>query len=65
MVLLLLHEVPAVLDDFAQNVGRSAQVAELALPSTNKIVKVTIKALKGRNATLIINDGIFCFGRDM
>jgi L-fuculose-phosphate aldolase len=59
------REVPAVLDDLAQIVGPSVRVAEYALPSTNKIVKETVKALKGRNAALMANHGAVCVGRDL
>jgi L-fuculose-phosphate aldolase len=59
------REVPAVLDDLAQIIGPSVRVAEYALPSTNKIVKATVKALKGRNAALMANHGAVCVGRDL
>lgn len=59
------REVPAVLDDLAQIIGPSVRVAEYALPSTNKIVKATVKALKGRNAALMANHGAVCVGRDI
>ncbi len=59
------REVPPVLDDLAQIVGPSVSVADYALPSTKKIVKVTMKALKGRMAALMANHGAVCLGRDM
>lgn len=59
------REVPAVLDDLAQIIGPSVRVADYALPSTNKIVKATVKALKGRNAALMANHGAVCVGRDL
>jgi len=59
------REVPPVLDDLAQIIGPSVRVAEYALPSTNKIVKATVKALKGRNAALMANHGAVCVGRDI
>ena len=59
------REVPAVLDDLAQIIGPSVRCAEYALPSTNKIVKVTVKALRGRNAALMANHGAVCAGRDL
>jgi len=59
------REVPPVLDDLAQIIGPSVRVAEYALPSTNKIVKATVKALKGRNAALMANHGAVCVGRDL
>ncbi len=59
------REVPPILDDMAQIIGPSVRVAPYALPSTKKIVKVTVKALKGRMATLMANHGAVCIGRDM
>ena len=59
------REVPAVLDDLAQIIGPSVRCADYALPSTNKIVKATVKAMKGRNAALMANHGAVCAGRDL
>lgn len=59
------REVPPILDDMAQIIGPSVRVAPYALPSTKKIVKETVKALKGRMAALMANHGAVCIGRDM
>lgn len=59
------REVPPILDDMAQIIGPSVRVAEYALPSTKKITKKTVKALKGRNAALMANHGAVCVGRDL
>lgn len=59
------REVPAVLDDLAQVVGPSVKVADYALPSTNKIMKAVVRALRGRNAALMANHGAVCVGRDI
>jgi L-fuculose-phosphate aldolase len=59
------REVPAVLDDLAQIIGPSVRCAEYALPSTKKIVKATVKAMRGRNAALMANHGAVCAGRDL
>lgn len=59
------REVPPILDDMAQIIGTSVRVAPYALPSTHKIVKGTVKALKGRMAALMANHGAVCIGRDM
>ena len=59
------REVPPILDDMAQSIGPSVRVAEYALPSTKKITKKTVKALKGRNAALMANHGAVCVGRDL
>jgi len=59
------REVPPILDDMTQIIGPSVRVAEYALPSTKKITKKTVKALKGRNAALMANHGAVCVGRDL
>ncbi len=59
------RDVPAVLDDLAQIAGPTVRVAPYALPSTKKIVRVTLKALRGRMAALMANHGAVCLGRDM
>jgi L-fuculose-phosphate aldolase len=59
------REVPPILDDMVQIIGPSIRVADYALPSTKKIVKKTMKALKGRNAALMANHGAVCIGQDM
>jgi len=59
------REVPPILDDMAQIIGPSVRVAEYALPSTKKITRLTVRALKGRNAALMANHGAVCVGRDL
>jgi len=59
------REVPPILDDMAQIIGPTVRVADYALPSTKKITKKTVKALKGRNAALMANHGAVCIGRDL
>ena len=59
------REVPPILDDMAQIIGPSVRVADYALPSTKKITKKTVKALKGRNAALMANHGAVCVGRNL
>lgn len=59
------RDVPPILDDMAQIIGPSIRVAKYALPSTKKIVKETVKALKGRNAALMANHGAIGIGRDI
>lgn len=58
-------ELPPILDDVAQLIGSSVRVADYALPSTSKITRVTMKALKGRMAALMANHGAICLGRDL
>ncbi len=59
------RELPPILDDIAQMIGPSVRVAEYALPSTKKIVRVTMRALKGRMAALMANHGAICLGRSL
>jgi L-fuculose-phosphate aldolase len=59
------REVPPILDDMAQLIGPTVRVAPYALPTTRRIVKVTMKALKGRMAALMANHGAICLGRDL
>jgi len=58
-------EIPPILDDMAQILGPTIRVADYALPGTKKIVKATIKALKGRNAALMANHGAIVVGSDL
>jgi L-fuculose-phosphate aldolase len=59
------REVPPILDDMVQIIGPTVRVADYALPSTNKIVRVTVKALRGRMAALMANHGAVCLGRNL
>ena len=59
------REVPAIFDDQVQLIGPSVRVTDYALSNTRKIVRKVVKALEGRNATLIANHGAVCIGRDM
>ncbi len=59
------RDVPPILDDLAQIIGPSVRCAPYALPSTKKIVRVTMRALAGRNAALLANHGAVCLGRDL
>lgn len=55
------HRVmPAVLDDMAQLIGPDVRIAKYALPSTGKLVRETLKAMKGRNACILANHGAVC-----
>lgn len=59
------RELPPVLDDVAQLIGPGVRMADYALPSTKKIVRTTIRALRGRMAALMANHGAICLGRDL
>ena len=59
------REVPPVLDDLAQIIGPSVRCAKYAPPSTKKMMKAVVKALKGRQAALMANHGAVCVGRDL
>jgi L-fuculose-phosphate aldolase len=56
------RELPPILDDQVQILGPSVRVAAYALPSTQRMVRSCLKALKGRNAALIANHGALCVG---
>lgn len=56
------REVPPILDDMVQLLGPTVRVADYALPSTQKMVRACVKALKGRNAALMANHGALCVG---
>ncbi|SKA98258.1 L-ribulose-5-phosphate 4-epimerase [Caloramator quimbayensis] len=58
-------QVPPLLDDMAQIIGPSIRVADYAIPGTKKLIKNTIKALKGRNGVLLANHGAVCIGRSL
>jgi L-fuculose-phosphate aldolase len=59
------REVPPILDDQVQLLGPNVRVADYALPSTQKMVRVCVKALKGRNAALMANHGAICVGPNL
>jgi L-fuculose-phosphate aldolase len=59
------RELPPILDDVAQLIGSGVRVADYALPSTRKIVRATMRALRGRMAALMANHGAICLGRDL
>ena len=58
-------ELPPILDDVAQLIGPSVRVADYALSGTDKIVRKTMRALRGRMAALMANHGAICLGRDL
>lgn len=57
--------LPPVLDDQAQILGPSVRCAAYALPNTRKIVRATLKALRGRFAAFMANHGAITAGRSM
>ncbi|HCY85996.1 MAG TPA: class II aldolase family protein [Desulfobacteraceae bacterium] len=59
------RELPAILDDQAQILGPSVRCADYALPNTKKIVRTTVKALRGRYAAFMANHGAVTLGRTM
>jgi L-fuculose-phosphate aldolase len=59
------REVPPILDDQVQILGPTVRIADYALPSTKKMVKVCVKAMKGRYAALMANHGALCAGATM
>ncbi len=59
------REIPPILDDQAQILGPSVRCADYALPNTQKLVRTTVKALRGRYAALMANHGAITLGRTM
>ncbi|KPL12775.1 MAG: hypothetical protein AMS26_16350 [Bacteroides sp. SM23_62] len=59
------REVPPILDDMAQLIGPSVRVADYARSSSRKMNRVALKALRGRMACLLANNGAVCIGRDL
>src|ERR1019366_7816215 len=59
------REVPPILDDMVQIIGPTIRVADYARSSTDKIVRTTVRALRGRMAALMANHGAVCVGRDL
>ncbi len=59
------REIPPILDDMVQIIGPTVRVADYALPSTGRLVRNVMSALRGRNAALLANHGAVCLGRDM
>jgi L-fuculose-phosphate aldolase len=54
-----------LLDDFAQLVGTKVKIAEYNPNSTLKSSKKVVRALKGRNAVLLKDNGALCASGDM
>jgi L-fuculose-phosphate aldolase len=59
------REVPPILDDMTQIIGPTVRVADYAPSATRRIIRKTVKALRGRNAALMANHGAVCVGRDL
>lgn len=59
------REIPPILDDQVQILGPSVRCAPYALSNTEKITRVTVEALRDRNAALMANHGAVCVGRDI
>ncbi len=55
--------VPPILDDMVQILGPDVRVAAYALPGSKKLVKESVKALRGRTAVLLANHGAVCVGK--
>jgi L-fuculose-phosphate aldolase len=57
--------VPPVLEEFAQVVGPSARVVELASSSAAESARAVQKGLRGRMAALLAEHGAVCLGRHL
>ncbi len=57
--------IPPILDDMAQLIGPTVRVVDYRRPSTRKMERDTLKALRGRMACLLASHGAVCLGRDL
>ncbi|MGB9791667.1 MAG: class II aldolase/adducin family protein [Thermacetogeniaceae bacterium] len=58
-------EIPPVLDEMAQLIGGSVQVARYAFPGTKELAEYAVSALQNRQAVLLANHGMVGVGRDL
>ncbi|HHW41444.1 MAG TPA: class II aldolase/adducin family protein [Syntrophomonadaceae bacterium] len=58
-------EIPPVLDEVAQLIGGSVQVAEYAPPGTPELADFAVSALRDRQAVLLANHGMVGVGRNL
>ncbi len=58
-------EIPPVLDEVAQLIGGSVQVARYAMPGTKELAEHAVTALQDRNAVLLANHGMVGVGSDL
>ncbi len=57
--------IPPVLEELAQLVGGSVEVAEYAPPGTEELARNAVRALGSKNAVLLSNHGAVCTGRSL
>ena len=57
--------IPAAVEDLAQAVGGSVEVAPYALPGTEELAKNAVQALGKKNAVLLANHGLVAAAKTM
>nr|WP_092067972.1 class II aldolase/adducin family protein [Dendrosporobacter quercicolus]NSL46870.1 class II aldolase/adducin family protein [Dendrosporobacter quercicolus DSM 1736]SDL67538.1 L-fuculose-phosphate aldolase [Dendrosporobacter quercicolus] len=57
--------IEPIVEDIAQLVGGSIEVAAYALNGTDELAENAVKALGGKNAVLLANHGLVCCGRTL
>jgi Ribulose-5-phosphate 4-epimerase and related epimerases and aldolases len=57
--------LPAITDKLKQYVGGDAKCAKYGLAGTKKLTANTVEAMKGRNACLLANHGMFACGKTL
>ena len=55
--------IPGIVEDMAQIVGGSVDVAEYAAPGTDQLAEAAVAALAGKDAVLLANHGLVGVGR--
>jgi len=62
---VIMQEIPAICEDFAQIVGDKVILSKYALPGTKELAKYVVQGLGNRNAVLMPNHGAVCVGVDL
>lgn len=57
--------IPPIVEDVAQMVGGSIDVAQYALNGTDELAENAVKALGAKNAVLLANHGLVCCGKTL
>ena len=62
----LLHEpIPPVIDEAAQTMNGTVEVAKYAIPGSEELAENVVEALGEKAACLMANHGAVCVGKDM
>lgn len=57
--------IPPIIEDLVQLAGGSIEVADYALPGTNKLAQNVVHSLGGKGAVLLANHGVVCCGKNL